>query len=141
MASSAPVVKAGLLTTFRARSGLSGVQVEWSNPATYAAQEYIWFGQVIDQEKAVALGRQSRDEDYTLEVIVLNVVDGDDAQTVETRWWAIVAEIEAVVKSDPTLGGTVNLWAIVQGIKQRSFAQGGQRGSEGTVTIECHNRK
>jgi hypothetical protein len=142
-ASSAPVVKANLLTILRARAGLSGVNVFWANPGTAIGQECIWLGKVSDLESDDYLrpAPRRKQEDYTVEVIVWCVMDGDDPQTVETRWWALVGEVESALQADPTVGGAVNQWATITGMEQSPFTDGGQRGSEGVLTLTCHHRK
>lgn len=143
-ASSAPAVKASLLTILRARAGLTGVQIEWSLPAVLQ-QEAIWLGKVSDRETDEFLrpNPRAKQEDYTIECIVFCQLDGDDPQTVETRWWTLVGEVEAALQADPTVGGTLNQWALIEGIEQRPAVppNGGGRVSEGEVSIGCHHRK
>lgn len=44
-------------------------------------------------------------EDYSIEVVVDCYRGGDDPQTVTERAWALIGQVETVVRNDPSLGG------------------------------------
>lgn len=141
--STVPAAKAALLALLQARAGLSGVQITWEDPAELIQREAIYFGDTDVDERTAALGYQRRDESYDLELIVRVLQEGDDAQTTETRWWTIVAEIEQTLRAtatSPSLSGTV-LAAKVTRVQQRGFADAANRTCVGVVTVNCMARK
>ena len=128
---------------------MAGVQIEYADPGRTVQQEAVWFEETILDETARALGQQRRDESYALKLIVFVVQDGDDAQAVETRAWALVAVVENLLRP-PTgpggavsanLSGAVNLWAVFESCEMVPFTVEGQRGVEAVCTIRCKSRK
>lgn len=106
MASSVPLVKATLLTLLDARPGLSGVQTEWSDPGDDLKQESMFFGTTELSEVSGQLGNGTRHESYTLTLWIFVLKDGNNPQATEERSWALAAEVEALLKSNASLGLT-----------------------------------
>lgn len=113
-ASTAPAVKAALLTQLAARTGLAGVGIHWAAPVDshlYAQSgEDIFLGDVSrDEEWLVLGGTRPRDEHYRLTVVVQAYRKGNDPQATETRCWALVEELAALLRDDPTVGGAITV--------------------------------
>lgn len=145
-ASSAPAIKAELLTLLQASSGLEDVQIEYSHPGSTIQAESIYFGKTIETEVPGALGNRRQNEDYTIEVIVDCTQGGDDAQTCEERCWAMVAVLENVIRDNngPTgalsalLGGGYVLYA---GTDMTPYIETAGRLSEAVCQVRVVNRK
>lgn len=108
-ASKAPAVKAALVTLFDAATAAT---VTWAAPTDeedYVA-EMVWLGDVDQEENFRLLGRQSIDEEFTIDVWIQAIKEGDNPQATEERAWAIREECVTALRSDLTLGGVVNQW-------------------------------
>jgi len=108
--SSIPTLKNALHDALLAlqSSTLAGVQVAYGFPGPNPQAEFIWLGDVNPSEQApVFLGRQSRNEDYTLEIYVRVRQTRRDQQTVTERAFTIAGVIETLLRSDPTVGSVV----------------------------------
>lgn len=141
MPSSAPAAKAGLLALLAARPALSTVQRSWGHPGELIEKESVLLLGVQSSEQPAQLGQLARDETYSLTVAVCVHQDGDDAQAVEQRAWALAAEVEAAVHDDRTLSGALTGWAGVTAMAQDAFIESGGRTAEVVLTIECRHRK
>lgn len=114
-ASTIPAAKTALLAAITARPALAGVHVAWGIPAELPSEhERIYVGDAIEVDRSyVNVGAGSAaiklDEDYTLQVHVETFAGGNEQQATELRLWALVAEVEAAVRSDLTLAGTVRV--------------------------------
>jgi hypothetical protein len=82
-------------------------------PFAYAdnnPDDMVWLGDADRQAEPWTLTGGltiplSMKETYDLTVNVSCYRGGDQSQTVEDRAWALIAEIETVVRTDPTFGG------------------------------------
>lgn len=109
-ASTAPAVKAALLTLLQADGALSGVQIVYSHPGATVQKEAIYFEGTHGQEEPATLGTRKQLETYDIEVAVGVVTDGDQAQAGEERCWALVARLESIVRAQGGLpAGPVSL--------------------------------
>lgn len=133
-ASTAPSVKAALLTLLQADAGLTGVQCSYADPGQEIVQEAIFYGRTITTEQPDSFGQRKQREKYDIEVIVGVTVDGNDPQTVEERCWALVGRLEAVVRANNGNNGALTLavspsagWVAMGGIEMDPFAVGGSR--------------
>jgi len=145
-ATSAPAVKAALLTLMRATGSLSDVQLEYAHPGATIQQEYVFYHKTSEREKAAALGRKRRDEDYVIELIVGVARDGNDAQAAEERCWAIVSIIENLVRLNPgqagdVMEGIVSGWVVWGGAEMTPLIEAGQRLAEAVCRVEVKHRK
>lgn len=141
-ASTAPSVKAALLTLLRVDAGLSGVQIEYSDPGAAIQQESIFFGRTMETEKPDSLGQRKQRESYDVEIYVYVAVDSDDPQTCEERCWALVAEIENVVRANNGRSGALSValnpgagWVVYGGTNMTPFAHDGQRVAEAQCKV------
>lgn len=103
--SSAPAVKAALLTLLQADSGLTGVQLTYNHPGLSIQQEAAYFQRTIQTEELYSAGQRHQHETYDVELVVDVSQDGDDAQVCEERCWAIVARVELVIRANNGSGG------------------------------------
>lgn len=97
--SSVPLVKSTLRNLLTARPGLAGVQFSWAFPGPdKIAREALFFDRTELTETSGQLGNGTRREIYTQYLYACVRRDGNDAQAVEARAYALVAEIEAQLK-------------------------------------------
>lgn len=138
--STAPTVKAAILTGLALEAGLSGVQLEYAAPSVDAMQqECIFFGSTELDEVAANIGNSKRDENYVLHLIVNVLRDGDEPQTAEERMWTLVGVVETYLNTNKNPGSC--LWAQIAGIEQTPIAWEGKRGSEADIRIAVRGRK
>lgn len=97
-ASTIPTFKAALATHLAAESGLSGVQMTYGLPFGIARpeREWIWLHDVSNwTQAAAAIGRQRREETYTMRVIVSVMYEKTTTQQTTTeRAFTLAAVIE-----------------------------------------------
>jgi|SRR5215471_10518954 len=106
--STIPTLKANLRTQLVARGGLSGVQVSYGAPLPATQREFIWLGDVNgEQEYGTYQAPNQRHEMYVLELILSVLKEGVDAKAADDRCFALFAEVETQLRSDPTVNGAV----------------------------------
>lgn len=105
--STIPAFKNALYTRLAARTGLAGVQVVYGWPAGALQREHIILGGVDGSQEFRAIGAQHRFEEYTLTVYINVLREGVQQQTCDERCLALMAELEAELRSDPTVNNTV----------------------------------
>lgn len=97
-----------LVANLKARPGLAGVIVEDGPPSIGALQlgEWIAFLDVHGEQNWVAIGNRSKDETYTIDLMIdIMAAAGDNNQTfITNRAVAILAEIEDELKTNPSQG-------------------------------------
>lgn len=104
--SSVPSVKANLVTQLQARGGLAGVQVTNGSPLPNVRREFIWVGGAEGTQDYGTYGVGGlRQESYRLEVTISVLREGIDAVAADTRCFALSAELESQLRSDPTVNG------------------------------------
>lgn len=111
--STAPAVKAYLLSLFRQQAALTGVNVEWAAPIKDEdyTSDIIWLGDVDPySQEFLNLGAGRVEEEYDIEITAQAYVAGNDPQFTEERAWTLRASIVTALRADKTLGGTVNKW-------------------------------
>ena len=112
--SSIPAFRAALRTRLAARAGLAGVQITDGAPAN-PAREMIALASTSAQQEYRGIGGPigaSKQETFDLEVIVSVLREGRDTTGADTRAFALLAEIEAAVRTDPTVNSTVDVAEI-----------------------------
>ncbi len=114
--SSVHAFKNALVDGLAGRPALAGVQVV-SAPLTAkdAARESIQLGDVDGEQEWSALGKLAREERYTVDVMVWVVRPGSDEavfRDVRGRAFALFAEVETFLRSDPTVGNVARVSAI-----------------------------
>lgn len=117
-----------------------GVQVEWSHPGSkFLQRESIYMLRTTAAQEPGALGRRSRDERATVEVVFYVSSRGGESEDAEARVWTLVGEFEDALREDATLGDLV-LVAHVERIDVEVFPGTGERVAEGVVTVEVQSR-
>jgi hypothetical protein len=139
--STIPALKRQLVAALKARSGLAGIQVSYGAPFPVPEPEWIWVADVSGQQVAAALGQQRREETYTLTVLIHAMSsDPADQQTPTERAFALMAEVEAQLRSDATVGGAVRVAQIEGPIKLEELAGPNARGARVTFSVACAAR-
>jgi hypothetical protein len=137
-----PAAKAQLFSTLTARANLSAVQVTYGHPGSKrVAKECIWIGNINGDQTVRVVGAYSRLDDFAIEMVVDVQQPGDDQQTCTERAYALMAEVESAVRSDPTLSGVVNIDVQFTGelnLKEFIYDQG--REAELTFEIQCRGK-
>ena len=105
--STIPTLKTNLKTALGLRAGLSGVQIAYGPPAVGMQREYIWLGDADGQQTFAAMGTLNFEE-YDLQVIVDVIREGEDEASADARCFAIQAELENQLRSDPTVTAAVS---------------------------------
>ncbi len=141
--SSAPALKKALKTALLARPGLQGVQLSWDQPTDKEERETIVLGDIDETQDWAPFGQLKKDEDYNLEIIVL-VTAGflDDREELADRAMDLLEEIASQLRSDPTVGGAINIAAQIIGFKQQSLANSAEGWSQSVITshVRCMSR-
>lgn len=142
----APTVRAQLITLLAARPGLAGVLVTpvWQGDA--ATQEQMYLGKTsADLDFAtIRAGRKKREEDYAVD-LVIDVERPDDwGPDSEERAFALAAEVDDLVADDPAIGLGATLPTLrihVSHLEQTSgaLAEGGI-GTRITLTLSVQSR-
>ena len=130
-------MRAALLAALQARAGLSGVQLGYGMPPGSLQREHILFGLVDATQEYRALGTVRKFEDYTLTVFIGVSREGTDQQAADDRALALMAEVEEVLRADPTVSGTV-LTAQVERYRLEPLASDTTR--EARITLEIQTR-
>lgn len=146
--STAPSVKAALLTLLRADSGLSGVQCNYADPGAEIAQESLFYGRTLQTEIPASMGQRAQREHYDIEIFIYVAVDSNDPQTCEERCWALVARLENVVRANNGSTGALSNalnpaagWVVMGGIEMTPFQHAGQRVTEALCKVHVEARK
>lgn len=139
-ASTIPAFKAALATALRARANLANVQVSYGAPLPAPADEFVWLADVEGEQEAAALGAQKREEIYELTIIVSVIRAGGDQQAVTERAFALASEIEAELRGDGTVGGTVRFAQIAGPFRLEEMASDTHRGAQLTITVGVRAR-
>lgn len=138
--STIPAFKAALLTALQARAGLSGVQVTYGWPSGQVKRESIMLGGVTGTQEFRTVGATQKMENYSLTAYITVIKEGSALQqSADERALAIMAEIEAELRSDLTVGNTV-LTAQVARYDLEPMASSETREARLTVTIDVMAR-
>ena len=79
-------------------------------------------------------------EDFVIPVEVVVFHGGDDAVGTETRWWALLAAVEAAVMADRTLAGAViDAWPEASDMTSDWNDDSTGRLVTGSVDVHCWN--
>ncbi|MEZ5101169.1 MAG: hypothetical protein R3C15_15485 [Thermoleophilia bacterium] len=140
--STVPTLKANLQARLQARVGLAGVQVSYGAPFPMPEPEWIWLADVEGEQEPAALGRQRRSETFRLEVLVRVVRSTlDDQEAATERAYALAAELENELRSDPTVGVAADFIAQIGGpFRLAEDANAEQRVASLVVTVTCRAR-
>lgn len=123
-------------------STLAGVQVSYGAPFPSPGAEVIWLDDVQGEQSASFLGRQRRDEDYNLNVIVWVAKQTTNQRTITERAYALAAELETVLRNDATMAGTVRMAQVAGPFRHEEIiSEDGQgRACALTLTLNVINR-
>ena len=136
--SSIPTFKANLKTQLSARGGLSGTLISYG-PPTSGADQYVWLGDAQGRQEQMSFGTtgQARMESYELQVVICVERQGTGMQNADEQCFTLFAELEAQLRTDPTVNGAVNR-AQVGGFKLSEIPVDGMvRISQLEVQVEC----
>lgn len=112
--STIPAFTAALISTLAARPNLTNTVISDGPPDPGAVdREFIAVGDIRGNQRAAAIGAQSREEEYFVAMTIW-VKQGNDQTTADSRAFAIMAEIENALRADASVGHVVR-WAQVEG--------------------------
>jgi hypothetical protein len=116
--STIPIVYDALKTLLQARAGLTNVQVTDGVPTDPEA-EFIWLADA-DGSQVMATARvpaPSRNEEYDISIVCRVQWPLDDPSGARARAFALMAEVEAQLRGDASLGvlGPYSGWAQISG--------------------------
>lgn len=105
--STVPDVMDALVDALEARTGspnqLQGVRVNYGPPLPDPGRESINVLGVEGEQVWASLGKLSKDEQYVISVLVIVIREGQQTKAAVERAYAIAAQIEDVLRDDPTL--------------------------------------
>lgn len=134
--------KRALHAALSARPGLAGVLITRGvEPLDQMTPELIVLGDITrSTQAAAALGRQRREEDYTLEVEVSVIGHhADDPDTLAERCAELVAEVEDELREDIAVGGAVRT-AQVTSVGLKEGSDGNQRWAVMPMSVSVRQR-
>lgn len=130
-------MRAALVALLQARAGLSGVQIGYGMPPGALQREHILLGPVDATQEYRALGTTRKFEDYTVSVFISVTREGVQQQQADERALVLLAEVEAALRTDPTVSNTV-LTAQVSRYRLEPLASESTR--EARITLEIETR-
>lgn len=152
-ATTAPSVKAALMSLLQDDSDMQGVQISYADPGPEIAQEALFFGKTLTTEGPVSMGNRRQQESYDIEIYIYVKVDGNDPQTAEERGWDLVSALEDLVRAENGNTGTLTAalqdrkfnpaagWIVYAGTEMSPFRIGGARLVEALCKIHVEARK
>lgn len=130
-------MRAAFVALLQARAGLSGVQIGYGMPPGALQREHILLGPVDATQEYRALGTTRKFEDYTVAVFISVTREGVQQQQADERALVLLAEVEAALRTDPTVSNTV-LTAQVSRYRLEPLASESTR--EARITLEIETR-
>ena len=130
-------MRAAFVALLQARAGLSGVQIGYGMPPGALQREHILLGTVDATQEYRALGTTRKVEDYTVSVSISVTREGVQQQQADERALVLLAEVEAALRTDPTVSNTV-LTAQVSRYRLEPLASESTR--EARITLEIETR-
>lgn len=134
--------KRALHAALSARPGLTGVLITRGamSPAQMPSEVIVLGDITRSTQAAAALGRQRREEDYTLDVEPSVVGhDADDPDTLAERCAELVAEVEDQLREDIAVGGAVRT-AQVTSVGLQEGSDGNQRWAVMPMSVSVRQR-
>jgi hypothetical protein len=133
--STIPALKTNLVAQLQARAALSQVQVSYGPPLPNPGREFIWCSTTAGSQvwETAAKGKL---EEYDQRVVILVVREGVNMQAADARCFALCAELENTLRTDPTVNGAVND-AYLGGFTLSEGAGDSERESTLIVQIHC----
>jgi hypothetical protein len=130
-------MRAALLALLQARPALAGVQLGYGMPTGALQREHMLLGLVDATQEYRALGTTRKFEDYAVTMHIGVMREGTDQQAADERALALMAEVEAVLRADPTVSNTV-LTAQVDRYRLEPLASDTTR--EARITLDIQTR-
>jgi hypothetical protein len=130
-------MRAALIALLQARAGLTGVQLGYGMPSGALQREHILLGQVEATQEYAAIGTVRKFEDYTVALFISVTREGVQQQEADERALALLAEVDACLRSNPTVSGTV-LTAELARYRMEPLASDTTR--EARITVEIQTR-
>ena len=130
-------MRAAFIALLTARSGLSGVQIGYGMPPGALQREHILLGPVDATQEYRALGTTRKFEDYTVSLFISVTREGVQQQTADERALTLLAEVDACLRANPTVSGTV-LTAELARYRLEPLASETTR--EARITVEVQTR-
>lgn len=141
--SAIPTFTANLLTQLKARSALATVQVvDGGDFLPDPQREFISLGDVTWEQDwrllggAVAPSTRTKREQFDLEITIWVQQEATDQAAAVNRAFALMAEIETQIRTDPTVNGACIVAQVRRG-RLRKLANEGQRGARLTCFVRC----
>ncbi len=105
--STIPAFKAELATQLQAL--LPTVQVVYGGPWPMPELEWMWLADVEFDQQWATLGKKSRDETFSMQVLVYVEQPGNvsNQQAATERAYALMAVVETYLRGDPTVNGVL----------------------------------
>lgn len=132
-------MRAALIALLSARAGLDGVQIGYGMPSGALQREHILLGPVDGTQEYAAIGTVRKFEDYTVSLYISVTREGQQQQTADERCMSLFAEVEAALRTDPTVTNTV-LTAQVSRYRLEPLASDTTREARLTVEIQTRAR-
>lgn len=130
-------MRAALVALLQARAGLAGVQIGYGMPSGALQREHMLLGTVDASQEYRAIGTTRKYEDYTATLHISVTREGTNQQAADERALALLAQVEAALRSDPTVSGTV-LTAEIGRYRMEPLASETTR--EARITLEIQTR-
>lgn len=137
--STAPTMKAALFTALGQRSGLSGVTISYGAPLQ-APREFIALADIDGSQEFAQLGALKKNETYTLTVYCSVLREGNQQQACTERCFALAAELEDELRTNPTVTGTVRVAELATPFTLEEFASDQARQSVLTLGVVANER-
>jgi hypothetical protein len=141
--STIPAFKAALQAQLQKRQGLNGVMVSYGYPGPVPEVEYIWLADVRGSQALATMGNRKREEDYSLTVLIKTEISGvqpTDQQTATERAFTLMGELEAQLRTDPTVNAAVRVAQVEGPVDLVELAGNNARGALLTVTVHAEAR-
>lgn len=113
--STAPAFMDALHTALAARSGLSGVRVNYGPALPDPGRESLNILGLSGNQEWASLGRLAKEEVYTVQVMILVIREGQQTQPAVERAYALLAELEDQLRetvTSPTMTSTVRVASV-----------------------------
>ncbi len=113
--STAPAFMNALHDALGARSGLSGVRVNYGPALPDPGRESVNILGLEGQQSFAGLGQLAKEEVYTVQVLILVIREGQQTQPAVERAYELLAQLEDQLRETstaPTMSNTVRVAAV-----------------------------
>lgn len=91
---------------------LLGVRINYGPALPDPGRESINILGVEGEQAWASLGKLSKDEEYVISVLIIVIREGQQTKQAVERAYAITAELEQLLREDPTLGNTCRVASL-----------------------------